>query len=192
MKCIITILILLSFYSVHAQKKINILDENVTTNIPTIVFEREDGSIFELNGKSSWTAHKLFPSSQEFKKMVNAKKPLKVEFQTINGDIYTNVNKGNWSKSQRSFEQQGSMNLTANYKKQQKMIEVMYTLTNASLVEINLHSVFGANIFELYKKQEPIGLKRLQLPINNIPLGEYVLVVRTPQQVSSVRLSIQN
>jgi hypothetical protein len=192
MKCIITILILLSFYSVQAQKRINILDENVTTNIPTIVFEREDGSIFELNGKSSWTTHKLLPSSQEFKNMVNAKKPLKVEFQTINGDVYTNVNKGNWSKSQRSFEQQGSMNLAANYKKQHKMIEVMYTITNTSLVDINLHSVFGANIFELYKKQEPIGLKRLQLPVNNIPLGEYVLVVRTPQQVSSVRLSIQN
>lgn len=192
MKKTIIILFLVCVSSVMAQTKINIFDDNLTADNTVVIFERIDGSIFEKNGIANWTAHKVMPSSQVFSNFVNAKIPQIIEFETINGDKYSNTNGGNWRKTQRSFEPQSTLGFTATINKAQKIIEVGFKITNVSLVQINLHSVYGENEIVLHNKYENIGQHKLQLPIRNVPNGEYVLVLRTPQKVETIRLSIIN
>lgn len=192
MQKIIIFLLFVSVTTAMAQTKINILDENLTAERTKVIFERLDGSIFELNGNSNWTAHKVMPSSKDFSEFVKAKNPLIIEFETIAGEQYSNTNGGNWKKTQRRLEPQGPMNVNARYNRQNKVIDVSFKVSNTTLVEINLHSVFGADNFVLYSKYELVGQHRLQLPLGNIPNGEYVLVLRTPQKAESVRLSISN
>lgn len=192
MKKFIIILILLCVSSAVAQTKINILDENLTADNTVVIFERIDGSIFEKNGIANWTAHKVMPSSQVFSDFVKAKIPQIIEFETINGDQYSNTNGGNWKKTQKRFEPQGTLGFTATVNKVQKFIEVGFKISNVSLVQINLHSVYGENEIVLHNKHENIGQHKLQLPIRNVPNGEYVLVLRTPQKVETIRLSINN
>lgn len=192
MKTIFIVLFIICVSSAFAQPKINVLDENVNSNHPTIIFEKMDGSIFELNGKSTWTAHKVMPSSKEFARLVRAKRPLTVQYETINGHKYTTTNGGQWKKEARIYDQQASLGFTANYKNQQKVIEVMFTLTTQTNVEINLHSVYGGAVFNLHTKLEQVGQRRLMLPVSNIPRGEYMLVLQTPHKVETLRISISN
>jgi hypothetical protein len=192
MKKIIIFLFIVCVSSAMAQTKINIFDDNLYVDKTVVIFERLDGSIFELNGLSNWTAHKVMPSSQLFSDFVKAKRPQIIEFETINGDQFSNTNGGNWKKTQRRYEPQGSMGVIASYKHQQKSLDVIFKLTSNTSVEVNLHSVYGERIFKLHNKFEQIGQHRLQLPVGNVPKGEYVLVVKTPQKVETVRLSISN
>lgn len=192
MKTTILLLFLISTTLLMAQSKTNILDDNLKDNQPIIIYERIDGSIFELNGKTTWTVHKLLPESRDFADFVNAKKPRIVEFETIEGSQYSKKNGGNWKKSKRKFEPKGTFEVVANYNNQQKVIEVLFKTTISSLFEINLHSVYGENKILLHSKIEPIGQHRLLLPISNVAKGEYVLVLRTPERVETVRISINN
>lgn len=192
MKKITLFLFLVCVSSVMAQTKINIFDDNMTADNTVVIFERIDGSIFEKNGIANWTAHKVMPSSQVFSNFVKAKIPQIIEFETINGDQYSNTNGGNWRKTQRRFEPQGTLGFTASINKTQKIIEVGFKISNVSLVQINLHSVYGESEIVLHNKYENIGQHKLQLPIRNVPNGEYVLVLRTPQKVETIRLSIIN
>jgi hypothetical protein len=187
------LLIFLSFISVtFGQTKTNILDENVNTNIQTVIFERIDGSVFEKNGKTNWTVHRLLPSSNDFSKFVKAKRPIAIEYETIDGKKYSNTNGANWQKEERRFVNQTLLGFTANYKNQQKIIEAMFTITEQAIVEINLHSVFGETVITLYNNLQQTGQHNLQFSVQNVPNGEYMLVLRTPQKVESVRLSIFN
>ncbi|MCU0323489.1 MAG: hypothetical protein MUE72_13815 [Chitinophagaceae bacterium] len=193
MKTIFVFVFLISAISILAQSnKINVLDENLSADNTVFIFERLDGSIFELNGTSNWTAHRVLPSSKAFSEFISAKKPLLIEFETIDGSQYSNLNGGNWNKKQRRFDPQGPMGFTAIYKQQQKLIEVNFKIDNQSLVEINLHEVYGANEMLLYKKYEQSGQHRIMLPINGVVKGEYVIVIRTPHRVESRRISIVN
>lgn len=192
MKRISILLFFLSIVGLFAQSKINVLDENVNSKHPTVIFEKLDGSIFELNGKSNWTVHKLMPGSKDFASLVKAKRPLKIQYETISGHQYTTTNGGQWKKEQRIYEPQASMGFSANYKNQQKVIEAMFTMPFQSTVEINLHSIYGETVFSLYNNVQQLGQHKLLLPINNIPRGEYMLVLKTPHKVETVRISITN
>jgi hypothetical protein len=192
MKTTILLLFLISTTLLMSQSKTNVLDDNLKDNYPVIIYERIDGSIFELNGKTTWTVHKLLSSSLDFADFVNAKKPRIVEFETIDGSQYSNKNGGNWKKSKKRFEPEGSLSFSASYRQPQKMIEVLFTISNTTLVEISLHSVYGENRILLHSKIEPIGQHRLLLPVSNVTKGEYVLVLRTPERVETVRISINN
>lgn len=192
MKTLLIMSFILSTTIVLAQPKINILDENVASKHPTIIFEKLDGSIFELNGKSTWTVHKLMPTSKEFARLVKAKRPLTVQYETINGNKYTTTNGGQWKKEARIYGQQASLEFTANYRNQENLLEVMFALSTQTKVELNLHSVYGETIFSLHNKLEQVGQHRLMLPVSNIPRGEYMLVLQTPQKVETLRISISN
>lgn len=192
MKTIILFLFFISSSLIFAQKKMNVLDDNLTANHTTIIYERSDGSIFELNGKTNWTAHRVFPESRDFSDFVNAKNPIIIEFETIDGSQYSNINGGNWKKSKKRFESQGPFSLSSSYREQLKVIEVLFTLTNANLVEINLHSVYGADNILLHNKHLQSGQHRLQFQAVNIPSGEYMLVLRTQDRAESVRISIKH
>lgn len=192
MKPMLFIIILLCTSVIFAQTKKNVFDENLTAERTKVIFERLDGSIFELNGNSNWTAHKVMPSSKDFSDFVKAKNPLIIEFETITGEQYSNTNGGNWKKTQKRFEPQGPMNVNARYMMQTKVIDVGFKVSNTTLVEINLHSVYGTENYLLHSKYELVGQHRIQLPLGDIPNGEYVLVLRTPQKAESVRLSISN
>lgn len=192
MKTISIFLFIICVSTTFAQPKINILDENVNSKYPTIIFEKMDGSIFELNGKSTWTVHKLMPTSKEFARLVRAKRPLTVQYETINGNKYTTTNGGQWKKEARIYGQQASLEFTANYRNQENLLDVMFALSTQTKVELNLHSVYGETIFSLHNKLEQVGQHRLMLPVSNIPRGEYMLVLQTPQKVETLRISISN
>lgn len=192
MKTLTIITFFLCITTSFAQSKINVLDENVNSKHPIVIIEKLDGSVFELNGKSVWTVHRLMPSSAEFARLVNAKRPLKIEYETISGHQYTTTNGGQWKKEQRIYEPQAPMGFTANYKRQQKVIEAMFTMPFQSSVEIHLHSVYGETVFTLYNSIQQLGQHKLLLPVTTIPRGEYMLVLKTPQKVETVRISIMN
>lgn len=178
------------YNSLFSQSKINILDENTTTKTTTVIYKSLDGSVFELNGSSNWTGHKVKPGSEGFAAFVNAKKPLIVQYETIQGAKYSTVNGGNWNKEQNNYVLQGPIDFVANYNYNKKILDVTFRITNYSLVEITLHPISDPNIIQLYSKYENIGYHKIELPLKDIPLGEYVVVLRTPQRAETVNLSI--
>lgn len=192
MKTLLIILLILSSFSVYAQTKINILDENTKRNTPIFTYERMDGSVFELNGNTNWSILKLFPSSEAFAKLINAKKPIIVEFETMDGNQYLNINGGNWKKTQKRAIPQENLGLSVNYNRTAKILDVNFKILNTSLIEINLHQVYGINKILLHNKYEEHGQHRIKLSVAHVPAGEYVLVLRTPQKAETFRLSITN
>lgn len=190
MKLLFVLLFIVLSNSVFSQSKINVLDENSQSKSLRIIFKRSDGSVFELNGKSNWTAHKVLPSSNEFAAMVNAKKSFIIEYENIKGDKYSTINGGNWKKEQVTYEPQGPMGFVANYQKNQKIVQVTFKISNYSLVEVDLHSLSGPEIIKLYSKYESIGYHKIDIHLESVPEGEYVLVLKTPQRVETVNLSI--
>ncbi|MBL8005499.1 MAG: hypothetical protein JNL36_10410 [Candidatus Kapabacteria bacterium] len=188
--CLFTFIICIS--SSFSQTKKNIFDENVLENNVVFIIKRVDGSIFEFNGKSTWTEINVLPSSKYFSKFVNAQKPLTIEYETLSGEKYSIVNNGTWSKTQNQFQSQGPLSLTAEFNKKDILLEIGFKLFNVSFVEISLLSINSPMDYNLFNQNVEIGQHRFQIPLKNIPNGEYQLVLRTFENLESMRIIINN